>query len=151
MVTINLRLIGDIILVLVGIIAIVFLAMFLKKASGLVQSIQKIVDKNEDNLDNVINKLPNLVDQANILVENVNGLVSDPNLKMAISNANLAISNVSDITVDIKDTVNYFGESVIDTTDTFGEGIASINDYASLIMDVFDIVRSVISGRYAII
>ena len=57
MVTINLRLIGDIILVLVGIIAIVFLAMFLKKASGLVQSIQKIVDKNEDNLDNVINKL----------------------------------------------------------------------------------------------
>ena len=41
MVTINLRLIGDIILVLVGIIAIVFLAMFLKKASGLVQSIQK--------------------------------------------------------------------------------------------------------------
>ena len=147
MVTINLRLIGDIILVLVGIIAIVFLAMFLKKASGLVQYIQKIVDKNEDNLDNVINKLPNLVDQANILVENVNGLVSDPNLKMAISNANLAISNVSDITVDIKDTVNYFGESVIDTTDTFGEGIASINDYASLIMDVFDIVRSVISGR----
>ena len=54
---------------------------------------------------------------------------------------------MSDITVDIKDTVNYFGESVIDTTDTFGEGIASINDYASLIMDVFDIVKSVISGR----
>ena len=66
---------------------------------------------------------------------------------MAISNANLAISNVSDITVDVKDTVNYFGESVVDTTDTFGEGIASINDYASLIMDVFDIVKSVISGR----
>ena len=53
MVTINLRLIGDIILVLVGVIAIVFLAMFLKKASGLVQSIQKIVDKNEDNLDDL--------------------------------------------------------------------------------------------------
>lgn len=147
MVTINIRLIADIILLLVGIIAIIFLALFLKNAIGLVKSIQKIVDKNEDNLDNVINKLPALVDQANILVDNVNGLVSDPNLKMAISNANLAISNVSDITVDVKDTVNYFGESVVDTTDTFGEGIASINDYASLIMDVADIVRNVIAGR----
>ena len=53
MVTINLRLIGDIILLLVGIIAIIFLALFLKKASGLVESIQKIVDKNESNLDDV--------------------------------------------------------------------------------------------------
>lgn len=147
MVTINLRLIADIILLVVGIIAIVFLALFFKNATGLVKSIQKVVDKNEDNLDNVINKLPELIDQANILVDNVNGLVSDPNLKMAISNANLAISNVSDITVDIKDTVNYLGESVVDTTDTFGEGMASINDYASLIMDVFDIVRNVIAGR----
>lgn len=147
MVTINIRLIADIILFLVGVIAIVFLALFLKNATTLVKSLQKIVNENDDKIKDVIDKLPTLVNQANTLVDNVNGLVSDPNLKMAISKANLAISNVSDITLDVKDTVNYFGESFVDTADTFEEGIASINDYASLIMDVFEIVRNVIAGR----
>lgn len=147
MVTINLKLIGDVILFIVAVVAIVFIIQFFKKAGKLVDSVNEIVDKNTNHIDNAIEKLPGLVDEANKLVDNVNDIVNDPNLKMAISKANDTMTNVSMISEDVKDTVNYFGETAIDGADYFGEGIASVTDYATMIRDVVDIVRDVIAGR----
>lgn len=147
MITINLELIADAILFIVAVVAIIFLISFLKKASQLVKSINDIVDKNSNNIDNTIDKLPGLLDEANKLVDNVNDIVNDPNLKMAISKANDTMTNVNLISEDVKDTVNYFGESAIVGADSFGEGIASVTDYATMIRDVVDIVKDVIAGR----
>lgn len=147
MVTINLELIGDVILFIVIIIAIIALIGFLKKASKLVSSVNEIVDKNSIHIDNTIEKLPGLVDEANKLVDSANDIANDPNLKMAISKANDTMTNVSMISADVKDTVNYFGESAIDGADYFNEGFASVTDYATMIRDVVDIVRDVIAGR----
>ena len=147
MVTIDLRLVGDLILILVGIIAIIFLISFLKNAGAALNSLQELIDKNSKNIDETMEKIPGLVSKAENLVDNLNDVVNDPNLKMAIEKANDTITNVSLITDDVKDTVNYFGSYAVDSVDTFGEGISSITDYASLIKDVIDIVRSVISGR----
>lgn len=146
-ITIDLQLIANAILVVLGIIAIIFLILFLKNASDLLKSVKKVVDKNSNYLDDAIEKIPGLVNEANRLVGNINDIASDPNLKMAISKANDTITNVSIISEDVRDTVNYFGETAIDSADTFGEGISSITDYASMIKDVVDIVRSVIAGR----
>lgn len=109
--------------------------------------VQGVLDKNSDNLDQVIDKLPNIADQANTLVSNVNTIVADPNLKMAIAKANDTMTNVNSITDDIRDTVNYVGVTAVDSVDTLGAGVASITDYSTLIMDVIDIARNVISGR----
>ncbi|MGO3018301.1 MAG: DUF948 domain-containing protein [Anaerococcus sp.] len=147
MITINLELIADAILFIVAVVAIIFLISFLKKASQLVKSINDIVDKNSNNIDNTIDKLPGLLDEANKLVDNVNDIVNDPNLKMAISKANDTMTNVNLISEDVKDTVNYFGETAIVGADSFGEGIASVTDYATMIRDVVDIVKDVIAGR----
>src|SRR5699024_10247815 len=147
MITINLELIADAILFIVAVVAIIFLISFLKKASQLVKSINDIVDKNSNNIDNTIDKLPGLLDEANKLVDNVNDIVNDPNLKMAISKANDTMTNVNLISEDVKDTVNYFGETAIVGADSFGEGIASVTDYATTIRDVVDIVIDVIAGR----
>ncbi|MDD7306494.1 MAG: DUF948 domain-containing protein [Peptoniphilaceae bacterium] len=147
MVTINLKLIADVILFIVAVIAIVFLIQVLVKVSKLLDTVNGIVNKNSSHIDKTIEKLPDLVDTANNLVVNVNDIVNDPNLKMAISKANDTITNVSMISEDVKDTVNYFGETAIDGADSFGEGIASVSDYATMIRDVVDIVRDVIAGR----
>ena len=147
MVTINFNLLGNIILTRVGIVALVFLIKTLASVNKLVGSVQEVLDKNADNLDDVIEKLPGVVDQANSLVANVNTVVQDPNLRMAIAKANDTMTNVNSITDDIRDTVNYVGETAVDSIDTVGAGIASVGDYSSLIMDVIDIVRNVISGR----
>ncbi len=144
---IDFNFLGNFILTLVGIIALVFLILALKNISSLVKSVQEILDKNADNVDDIIEKLPGVVDQANMLVSNVNTVVQDPNLRMAIAKANDTMTNVNSITDDIRDTVNYVGETAIDSIDTVGAGIASVGDYSSLIIDVVDIVKSVISGR----
>ena len=112
----------------------------------LLGSAQKVLDKNSNNIDQVIEKLPDLTNQAHDLVNNVNGIVTDPNLKMAIAKVNETMTSVNSITDDIKDTVNYVGITAVDSVDTFGAGVASITDYSSLIMDVIDIVRNVIAG-----
>lgn len=106
-----------------------------------------MLDKNSNNLDQVITKLPELAEQANTLVANVNSIAADPNLKMAIAKANDTMTNVNSITDDIRDTVNYVGVTAVDSVDTLGAGVASITDYSTLIMDVIDIARSVMSGR----
>ena len=147
MLTINFNLLGNIILTIVGIVALVYLILTLKSANELVKKIHGVLDKNEDNIDQVIDKLPGVVDQANMLVNNVNTVVQDPNLRMAIAKANDTMTNVSSITDDIRDTVNYVGETAIDSIDTVGAGIASVGDYSSLVIDVVDIVKNVISGR----
>lgn len=147
MVTINFNLLGNIILTIIGIIALIYLIMTLKSANELVKKVHGVLDKNEDNIDQVIDKLPGVVDQANMLVNNVNTVVQDPNLRMAIAKANDTMTNVNSITDDIRDTVNYVGETAIDSIDTVGAGIASVGDYSSLVIDVVDIVRNVISGR----
>ena len=144
---IDFNFLGNFILTLVGIIALVFLILALKNISSLVKSVQEILDKNADNVDDIIEKLPGVVDQANMLVSNVNTVVQDPNLRMAIAKANDTMTNVNSITDDIRDTVNYVGETAIDSIDTVGAGIASVGDYSSLIIDVVDIVKGVISGR----
>ena len=147
MVTINFNLLGNIILTIIGIIALIYLIMTLKSANELVKKVHGVLDKNEDNIHQVIAKLPGVVDQANMLVNNVTTVVQDPNLRMAIAKANDTMTNINSITDDIRDTVNYVGETAIDSIDTVGAGIASVGDYSSLVMDVVDIVRNVISGR----
>ena len=147
MITINFNLLGNIILTIVGIVALIFLIMTLSNANKLVKSFQGILEKNEDNLDDVINKLPSVVDQANTLVNNINTIVQDPNLRMAIAKANDTMTNVSSISDDIRDTVNYVGVTAVDSIDTVNAGISSVSDYSSLIMDVIDIVKNVISGK----
>ena len=147
MVTINFNLLGNIILTIVGIVALIYLILTLKSANELVKKVHEVLDKNEDNIDQVVDKLPGVVDQANLLVNNVNTVVQDPNLRMAIAKANDTMTNVNSITDAIRDTVNYVGETAIDSIDTVGAGIASVGDYSSLVMDVVDIVRNVISGR----
>ena len=147
MITINFNLLANVILTIVGIVALVYLILTLSSVNKLVKSFQGVLDKNEDNLDQVIDRLPDVVDQANMLVNNVNTIVQDPNLRMAIAKANDTMTNVNSITGDIRDTVNYVGETAIDTVDSVGAGIASVGDYSSLIMDVVDIVRNVISAR----
>lgn len=147
MLTINVDLLGNIILTILGIVALVFLVLLLKNLNSLVTKVQGVLDKNSDNLDQVIDKLPNIADQANTLVANVNTIVADPNLKMAIAKANDTMTNVKSITDDLRDTVNYVGVTAVDSVDTLGAGVASITDYSTLIMDVIDIARNVISGR----
>lgn len=147
MLTINVNLLGNIILTILGIVALVFLVLLLKNLNALVTKVQGVLDKNSDNLDQVIDKLPNIADQASTLVSNVNTIVADPNLKMAIAKANDTMTNVNSITDDIRDTVNYVGVTAVDSVDTLGAGVASITDYSTLIMDVIDIARNVISGR----
>lgn len=147
MVTINFNLLGNIILTIVGIVALVYLIKTLSSVNKFVGSVQEVFDKNKNNVDDVIEKLPEVVDQASSLVANVNTVVQDPNLRMAIAKANDTMTNVNSITDDIRDTVNYVGETAVDSIDTVGAGIASVGDYSSLIKDVIDIVRSVMSGR----
>lgn len=147
MVTINFNLLGNVILTILGIVALLFLILFLKNVNALVKKIQGVLDKNSNNLDQVITKLPELAEQANTLVANVNSIAADPNLKMAIAKANDTMTNVNSITDDIRDTVNYVGVTAVDSVDTLGAGVASITDYSTLIMDVIDIARSVMSGR----
>ncbi|MDO5047428.1 MAG: hypothetical protein Q4D88_02625 [Anaerococcus sp.] len=147
MITINFSLLGSVVLTILGIIALVFLILFLKNLNSLIQKIQGLLEKNEDNLDQVIDKLPQIADQADILVGNINSIVADPNLKMAIAKANDTMTNVNSITDDIRDTVNYVGVTAVDSIDTLGAGVASVTDYSTLIMDVIDIARNVISGK----
>lgn len=147
MITINLELIAYTILFIVALVAIVFLIGFLSKASKLVKSINDILENNSKNIDSTVEKIPNLLDQANNLVDSVNGIVNDPNLKIAISKANDTLTNVNLISEDIKDTVNYFGETAIEGADSFGQGIASVKDYTTMIKDVVDIVKDVVSGK----
>ena len=145
-VTIDFDLLGNIIMTVLAILALVFLVLVLVKVNKLLGSVQGILDKNSRNIDNVITKLPHLTDEASSLVENVNNVVTDPNLKMAIAKVNDTMTSVNSIADDVKDTVNYVGITAVDSVDTFGAGVASITDYSSLIIDVIDIVKNVIAG-----
>lgn len=145
-ITIDFELLGNIILSILGILALVFLVLVLVKLNKLLGSAQDILDKNSNNIDQVIDKLPSIASQANDLVNNINGIVTDPNLKMAIAKVNDTMTNVNSISDDIRDTVNYVGVTAVDSVDTIGSGVASITDYSSLVMDVIDIVKNVIAG-----
>lgn len=145
-VTIDFNLLGNIILTILAILALLFLVMVLVKVNKFLGSAQEILDKNSKNIDQVIEKLPHLTSEASNLVDNVNGLVTDPNLKMAIAKVNDTMTSVNSIADDVKDTVNYVGITAVDSVDTFGAGVASITDYSSLIIDVIDIVKNVIAG-----
>ena len=145
-VTIDFDLLGNIILTILAILALVFFLLLLVKVNKLLGSVQEVLNKNSSNIDNVITKLPHLTDEATGLVENVNSVVTDPNLKMAIAKVNDTMTSVNSIADDVKDTVNYVGITAVDSVDTFGAGVASITDYSSLIMDVIDIVKNVIAG-----
>lgn len=147
MVTINLSALGNAILVILGIIALVFLVIVLKNLSKLIKSANEVLEDNRNSIDITIEKIPGIVDDAERLVGNVNELVADPNIKMAISKANDTLTNVSMISEDVKDTVNYFGETAIDTADTFSEGVTSVSDYALMVKDVIDILRNVIGNK----
>lgn len=144
-ITIDFDLLGNIIITILAILALVFLVLVLVKVNKLLGSAQEVLDKNSNNIDQVIKKLPHLTDEASSLV-NVNGIVTDPNLKMAIAKVNDTMTSVNSIADDVKDTVNYVGITAVDSVDTFGAGVASITDYSSLIIDVIDIVKNVIAG-----
>lgn len=143
----GLKFFGDIILVILGILALVFIAMFFKNANNLVKSAKSIVDKNSSSIEDTMDKLPGLLEDARNLVDKAEGIVSDPNLKETIAKANDTMTNVKLMTDDLKDTVNYLGEGVVDTTDAFADGIGSIKDYASMITDAIDIARSIFHGK----
>lgn len=145
-ITIDFNLLGNIIMSVLAILALIFLVLVLVKVNKLLGSVQEILNKNSSNIDNVITKLPHLTNEATSLVENVNGVVTDPNLKMAIAKVNDTMTSVNSIADDVKDTVNYVGITAVDSVDTFGAGVASITDYSSLIIDVIDIVKNVIAG-----
>ena len=145
-VTIDFNLLGNIIMSILAILALIFLVLVLVKVNKLLGSVQEVLNKNSSNIDNVITKLPHLTNEATSLVENVNSVVTDPNLKMAIAKVNDTMTSVNSIADDVKDTVNYVGITAVDSVDTFGAGVASITDYSSLIIDVIDIVKNVIAG-----
>ena len=145
-ITIDFNLLGNIIMSVLAILALIFLVLVLVKVNKLLGSVQEVLNKNSSNIDNVITKLPHLTNEATNLVENVNSVVTDPNLKMAIAKVNDTMTSVNSIADDVKDTVNYVGITAVDSVDTFGAGVASITDYSSLIMDVIDIVKNVIAG-----
>ena len=145
-ITIDFNLLGNIIMSVLAILALIFLVLVLVKVNKLLGSVQEVLNKNSSNIDNVITKLPHLTNEATSLVENVNSVVTDPNLKMAIAKVNDTMTSVNSIADDVKDTVNYVGITAVDSVDTFGAGVASITDYSSLIMDVIDIVKNVIAG-----
>lgn len=144
--TIDFNLLGNIIISVLAILALIFLVLVLVKANKLLGSIQDVLNNNSSNIDSVIAKLPELTNGASNLVSNVNSIVTDPNLKMAIAKVNDTMTSVNSIADDVKDTVNYVGITAVDSVDTFGAGVASITDYSSLIMDVIDIVKNVIAG-----
>ena len=145
-ITIDFNLLGNIIMSVLAILALIFLVLVLVKVNKLLGSVQEVLNKNSSNIDNVITKLPHLTNEATSLVENINSVVTDPNLKMAIAKVNDTMTSVNSIADDVKDTVNYVGITAVDSVDTFGAGVASITDYSSLIMDVIDIVKNVIAG-----
>ena len=145
-ITIDFNLLGNIIISVLAILALIFLVLVLVKANKLLGSIQDVLNNNSSNIDSVIDKLPELTNGASNLVSNVNSIVTDPNLKMAIAKVNDTMTSVNSIADDVKDTVNYVGITAVDSVDTFGAGVASITDYSSLIMDVIDIVKNVIAG-----
>ncbi|MBZ2387352.1 hypothetical protein K8P03_08665 [Anaerococcus murdochii] len=145
-ITIDFNLLGNIIMSVLAILALIFLVLVLVKVNKLLGSVQEVLNKNSSNIDNVITKLPHLTNEATNLVENVNSVVTDPNLKMAIAKVNDTMTSVNSIADDVKDTVNYVGITAVDSVDTFGAGVASITDYSSLIIDVIDIVKNVIAG-----
>ncbi|MBP2014968.1 hypothetical protein [Anaerococcus degeneri] len=145
-ITIDFNLLGNIIISILAILALIFLVLVLVKVNKLLGSVQEVLNKNSSNIDNVITKLPHLTNEATSLVENVNSVVTDPNLKMAIAKVNDTMTSVNSIADDVKDTVNYVGITAVDSVDTFGAGVASITDYSSLIIDVIDIVKNVIAG-----
>ncbi|MEQ0487541.1 hypothetical protein ABLW17_00540 [Anaerococcus murdochii] len=145
-ITIDFNLLGNIIMSVLAILALIFLVLVLVKVNKLLGSVQEVLNKNSSNIDNVITKLPHLTNEATSLVENVNSVVTDPNLKMAIAKVNDTMTSVNSIADDVKDTVNYVGITAVDSVDTFGAGVASITDYSSLIIDVIDIVKNVIAG-----
>ena len=145
-ITIDFNLLGNIIMSVLAILALIFLVLVLVKVNKLLGSFQEVLNKNSSNIDNVITKLPHLTNEATNLVENVNSVVTDPNLKMAIAKVNDTMTSVNSIADDVKDTVNYVGITAVDSVDTFGAGVASITDYSSLIIDVIDIVKNVIAG-----
>lgn len=147
LVTINLSAIGNAILTILGILALIFLIVVLKNVASLLKTISNVVDKNRDSIDTTIEKLPVIVDNADRLVGNINTIVADPNIKMAVAKANDTLTNVSRISEDVKDTVNYFGETAIDTADTLDGGVSSITDYVYMIKDVVDILRNVIASK----
>lgn len=145
-ITIDFNLLGNIIMSVLAILALIFLVLVLVKVNKLLGSVQEVLNKNSSNIDNVITKLPHLTNEATNLVENVNSVVTDPNLKMAIAKVNDTMTSVNSIADDVKDTVNYVGITAVDSVDTFGAGVASITDYSSLIIDVIDIIKNVIAG-----
>lgn len=145
-ITIDFNLLGNIIMSVLAILALIFLVLVLVKVNKLLGSVQEVLNKNSSNIDNVITKLPHLTNEATSLVENVNSVVTDPNLKMAIAKVNDTMTSVNSIADDVKDTINYVGITAVDSVDTFGAGVASITDYSSLIIDVIDIVKNVIAG-----
>ena len=145
-ITIDFNLLGNIIITILSILALIFLVLVLVKFNKVLGSIQEVLNKNSSNIDSVITKLPHLTNEASDLVSNINNIVTDPNLKMAIAKVNDTMTSVNSIADDVKDTVNYVGITAVDSVDTFGAGVASITDYSSLIMDVIDIVKSVIAG-----
>lgn len=145
-ITIDFNLLGNIIISVLAILALIFLVLVLVKANKLLGSIQDVLNNNSSNIDSVIAKLPELTNGASNLVSNANSIVTDPNLKMAIAKVNDTMTSVNSIADDVKDTVNYVGITAVDSVDTFGAGVASITDYSSLIMDVIDIVKNVIAG-----
>ncbi len=145
-ITIDFNLLGNIIISILAILALIFLVLVLVKFNKLLNCLQEVLNKNSSNIDSIITKLPHLTNEASDLVTNLNSVVTDPNLKMAIAKVNDTMTSVNSIADDIKDTVNYVGITAVDSVDTFGAGVASITDYSSLIMDVIDIVKNVIAG-----
>ena len=68
-VTIDFNLLGNIIITILAILALVFLVLVLVKVNKLLGSAQKVLDKNSNNIDQVIEKLPDLLNNRDTAKE----------------------------------------------------------------------------------
>lgn len=145
-----------ILLAILGIVAIAYLIVVLKNLSTTLDSVRKLVEKNEDSLDETMKSLPGLTSKVDLTLLNLNDTLDQanvllrdlaPDIKDTMTGVKTTMNSVNKITDDVSGTVDFISRSAIDSVDSFTSGFSKNANVLSSIMDGIETVKNIVKKK----
>lgn len=133
-------------LVIVGIVVLVLLAKVLLSLSKTMTVLNKVVEDNQENINESLKFLPSISNSADGILKEAKVMVTEvkPNLVSTITEVQGITTNVNKLSGDAVDTVEYVAMTAVDTMDNLTTGVSSATDYIALIKNILESIKSVL-------
>lgn len=151
------------ILYLLGIGLLGFLVALIKNINSTVSKAKKIVERNEEEIDESLKQLPGIFENVNSITENVDAItentasiteetkdlikIASPEIEGIVSNANSMSEKAEHTTEKLANSIDLVTESALDTAFVIEDNLKNLSGYGQLILEIIEIIKNVIKNK----